>query len=192
MSDSVWPHRWQPTRLLRPWESPGKNTGVGCHFLLQCKKVKSESEITQSCPTLSNPMDCSPPGSSIHGIFPGKSTGVGCHCLLWLYLLDLLFSVLSAKHISNLFKSFHPAQQCDCLEVEVTLRSFNDRFAHMFLSSLWHSYTHGSGCYHPSFPSSFTHVPWSLKKQSLPTTFCLAFLSSLGWTVSGKTPKFWP
>ena len=69
MSDSVWPHRWQPTRLPCPWDSPGKNIGVGCHFLLQCMKVKSESEVAQSCPTLSDPMDCSPPGSSVHGIF---------------------------------------------------------------------------------------------------------------------------
>ena len=68
MSDSVQPHRWQPTRLPRPWDSPGKNIGVGCHFLLQCMKVKSESEVAQSCLTLSHPMDCSPPGSSIHGI----------------------------------------------------------------------------------------------------------------------------
>src|SRR5574339_493031 len=68
MSDSVRPHRWQPTRLLHPWDSPGKNTGVGCHFLLQCMKVKSESEVIQSCPTLSDHMDCSLPGSSIHGI----------------------------------------------------------------------------------------------------------------------------
>ena len=68
MSDSVWPHRQQPTRLPRPWDSPGKSTGVGCHFLLQCKKVKSESEVAQSCLTLSDPMDCSLPGSSIHGI----------------------------------------------------------------------------------------------------------------------------
>ena len=67
MFDSVQPHRRQPTRLPRPWDSPGKNTGVGCHFLLQCMKVKSESEVAQSCPTLSNPMDCSLPGSSIHG-----------------------------------------------------------------------------------------------------------------------------
>ena len=67
MSDSVRPHRWQPTRLPHPCDSPGKNTGAGCHFLLQCMKVKSESEVTQSCPTLSDPMDCSPPGSSIHG-----------------------------------------------------------------------------------------------------------------------------
>ena len=63
------PHRQQPTRLPRPRDSPGKNTGVGCHFLLQCMKVKSESELAQSCPTLSDPMDCSPPGSSVHGIF---------------------------------------------------------------------------------------------------------------------------
>ena len=69
VSNSVQPHRRQPTRLLRPWDSPGTNTRVGCHFLLQCTKVKSESEVAQLCPTLSNPMDCSLPGSSIHGIF---------------------------------------------------------------------------------------------------------------------------
>ena len=62
-------HRWQPTRLLCPWDSPGKNTGVGCHFLLQCMKVKSEIEVTQSCPTLRDPMDCSLPGFSINFVF---------------------------------------------------------------------------------------------------------------------------
>ena len=72
MSDSVRPHRSQPTRLRRPWDSPGKNTGVGCHFLLQCMKVKNESEVIQLCPTLSNPMDCSSPGSSVHGIFQAR------------------------------------------------------------------------------------------------------------------------
>ena len=72
MSDSVRPHRRQPTRLLCPWDSPGKNTGVDCHFLLQCIKVKSESEVAQSCPTLSDPMDCSLPGSSVHGIFQAR------------------------------------------------------------------------------------------------------------------------
>ena len=72
MSDSVQPHRWQPTKLPHPWDSPGKNTGVGCHFLLQCMKVKSESEVAQSCPTLSDPMDCSLPGSSTHGIFQAR------------------------------------------------------------------------------------------------------------------------
>ena len=72
MSDSVRPHRRQPTRLPCPWDSPGKNTGVGCHFLLQCMKVKSESEVAQVCPTLRDPMDCSLPGSSIHGIFQAR------------------------------------------------------------------------------------------------------------------------
>ena len=72
MSDSVRPHRRQPTRLQRPWDSPGKNTGVGCHFLLQCRKVKSESEVTQSCPSLSDAMDCSPPGPAVHGIFQAR------------------------------------------------------------------------------------------------------------------------
>ena len=56
----------------RPWDSPGKNTGVGCHFLLQCMKVKSESEVAQLCPTLRDPMDCSLPGSSVHGIFQAR------------------------------------------------------------------------------------------------------------------------
>ena len=60
-------HRRQPTRLPHPWDSPGKNTGVGCHFLLQCMKVKSESEVAQLCPTLRDPMDCSLPDSSVHG-----------------------------------------------------------------------------------------------------------------------------
>ena len=69
---NVRPHRRQPTRLPRPWDSPGKNTGVGCHFLLQCMKVRSESEVPQSCSTLSDPMDCSPPGSSILGIFQAR------------------------------------------------------------------------------------------------------------------------
>ena len=72
MSDSVRPHRRQPTRLCRPWDSPGENTKVDCHFLLQCMKVKSESEVVQSCPTLCDPMDCSLPGSSAHGIFPAR------------------------------------------------------------------------------------------------------------------------
>ena len=60
------------TAAHRPWDSPGKNTGVGCHFLLQCMKVTSESEVAQSCPTLRDPMDCSPPGSSAHGIFQAR------------------------------------------------------------------------------------------------------------------------
>ena len=88
VSDSMRPRRGQPTRLLCPWDSPGKNTGVGCHFLLQCMKVKSESEVTQSCPILSDPMDWNLPGSSIHGIFQASLlewgaiafSSYGCNC----------------------------------------------------------------------------------------------------------------
>ena len=72
VSDSVRPHRRQPTWLPLPWDSLGKNTGVGCHFLLQYMKVKSESEVAQSCPTPSDPRDCSLPGSSVHGIFQAR------------------------------------------------------------------------------------------------------------------------
>ena len=68
MSDSVRPHRRQPTRLPRSWDSPGKNTGVGCHFLLFSAAAKS----LQSCPTLSDPVDCSLPGPSVHGIFQAQ------------------------------------------------------------------------------------------------------------------------
>ena len=72
MSDSVRPHRWPPTRLLCPWDSSGKNIGVGCHFLIQCMKVKSKSEVAQSCPTLSDLMGYSLLGSSVHGIFQAR------------------------------------------------------------------------------------------------------------------------
>ena len=72
MSNSVRTHRRQPTRLYRPWDSPGKSAGVGCHCHLQCMKVKKESEVVQSCPTLSDPMDRSLPGSSVHGIFQAR------------------------------------------------------------------------------------------------------------------------
>ena len=72
MSDSSRPHGLQPTRLPHPWDSPGKNTRVGCHFLLRCMKVKSERKVAQLCLTLSNPMDYSLPGSSVHGIFQAR------------------------------------------------------------------------------------------------------------------------
>ena len=85
VSDSVRPHRQQPTRLPCPWDSPGKNTGVGCHFLLQCMKVKSESKVTQSCPTLQDPTDCSLPGSSVHGIIQATvlEWGAIAFCTIW-------------------------------------------------------------------------------------------------------------
>ena len=126
MSDSVQPHRRQSIRLPRPWDSPGKNTGVGCHFLLQCMKVKSESEVAQSCLTLSDPMNCSPPGSSVHGIFQARVLEWGAiafsillHRFLYLIILflsqcnilpkfifvlspqNIIFSVVSFKWIHS-------------------------------------------------------------------------------------------
>ena len=107
----MWPHRRQPTRLPRPWDSPGKNTGVGCHFLLQCMKVKSESEVVQLCPTLHDPMDCSLPGSSVHGIFQARVLEWGAiafsvrrhspACLLYLqgwHNLTYLVSIIDSKY----------------------------------------------------------------------------------------------
>ena len=92
MSDSVRPHRRQPTRLCRPWDSPGKNSGVGCHFFLQCRKGKSESEVAQSCPTLCDPMDCSLPGSSIHGVFQARvlEWGAIAFSAVWKHCLPIL------------------------------------------------------------------------------------------------------
>ena len=85
--------RWQPTSLPRPWDSLGKNTGVGCHSLLQCMKVKSQSEVVQSCPTLSDLMDCSLPGSSVHGIFQARvlewsAIAFSSHTLIMLKILQ--------------------------------------------------------------------------------------------------------
>ena len=82
VSDSVRPHRRQPTRLLCPWDSPGKNTGVGCHFLLQCLKVKSESEVAHLCLTLCDPTDRSPPGCSVHGILQARILEWGAIALI--------------------------------------------------------------------------------------------------------------
>ena len=111
MSDSVESHSWQPTRLLRPWDSPSKNTGVGCHFLLQCMKVKSECEVAQSCPTLRNPMDCSLPDSSIHGIFQARAlewvatafslTMITTHLLSQVFIMSHLFFLICHLIILN-------------------------------------------------------------------------------------------
>ena len=91
-----------PTRLLCPWESSGKNIGVGCHFLLQCMKVKSESEVAQSCPTPSDPMDCSQPGSSIHGIFQARVLEWGAIAFSGLWPLSIINMVfLSLSHVSS-------------------------------------------------------------------------------------------
>ena len=136
MSDSVQPHRRKPTRLPYPWDSPGKNTGVGCHFLLQCMKMKSESEDAQSCPTLSDPMDCSLPGSSIHGIFQAR-------VLVW---VAIAFSatntnnLLSAKCCAGLSSTpfcsrdgYTQSRQIEALGVMSPVRSKNQ--VHQGLSS---------------------------------------------------------
>ena len=116
------PHRRQPTRLCCLWNSPGKNTGVGCHCLLQSVKVKSEIEIAQSCSTFHDPMDCSPPGSSIHGIFqarvlewvplpslhPYMTTGKTIALTRWTFIgkvMSLLFNTLPGLVIAFLPRS---------------------------------------------------------------------------------------
>ena len=98
MSNSVRPHRRQPTRLSHPWHYPGKNTGVGCHFLLQCMKVKSEREVAQSCPTLSDPMDCSLPGSSLHGIFQARALEWGAIAFSEVVCYDFIFAKHTHQH----------------------------------------------------------------------------------------------
>ena len=113
VSDSVRPHRRQPTRLPRPWDSPGKNTGVGCHFLLQCMKMKSESEVAQSCLTLSDPMDCSLPGSSIHGIFQATVLEWGANRTS----ISQFSSVQSLSHV-RLFASSQTAARQAPLSLE--------------------------------------------------------------------------
>jgi len=103
VSDSVWPQRRQPTRLSRPWDSPGKNTGVGCHLFLQCMKVKSLSEVAQSCPTFCDPMDCSLPGSSVHGIFQAGVLEWGAIAFFLIYsiaqILYFLFVISMIERI---------------------------------------------------------------------------------------------
>ena len=96
---TLQPHRRPPTRLPRPWDSPGKNTGVGCHCLLQCMKVKSESEVTQLCPTVSDLMHCSLPGSSIHGIFQARVLEWGAIAFSELNLRDAAKAILIGKFV---------------------------------------------------------------------------------------------
>ena len=97
----------QLTKLLRPWDFPGKSTGVGCHFLLQCMKVKSESEVSQSHPPFSNPMDCMQPTRLLcPWDFPGKSTGVGCHCLLRVITMGIWYQLPCQHRGTNFCTAF--------------------------------------------------------------------------------------
>ena len=124
MSDSVRPHRRRPTRLPHPWNSPGKNTGLGCHFLLQCMKGKSESEVAQSCPTLRDPMVCSLPGSFVHGIFQARVLEWGAIAFsndwdtLCKYKLKRKSSALSSSHCWNAKKDGHLASFFQSLSLD--------------------------------------------------------------------------
>ena len=136
LSDSVWPRRWQPTRLHRPWDSPDKNTGVGCHFLLQCMKVKSESEVAQLCPTLCNPMHCSLPGSCTYGILQSRvlewvATALVCY-KIWhsinlsgsktKYTSGMKVAVISQSVMSDVIKRIHFCKQNFCVFKEYSMR----------------------------------------------------------------------
>ena len=132
MSDFAQPQRQQHTRLPRPWDSPGKNTGVGCHFLLQCMKVKSESEVAQFCPTLSDPMDCSLPGSFVHGIFQTR-------VLEWVAIafsdrfraIPIKLPIIFFTELQNCTKVF-----TICMEICISLQSFLCQHFQFFPSSL--------------------------------------------------------
>ena len=102
MSDFAKPHRQQPTRHPRPWDSSGRNTGVGCHFFLQCMKVKSESEVAQSCPTLSDPMDRSLLGSSVHGIFQERVLEWGAIAFFIRHYKTRYYKTPRGKHRQNI------------------------------------------------------------------------------------------
>ena len=132
MSDSVRPHRRQPTRLPRPWDSPGKNTGGGCHFLLQCMKGKSESEVAQSCPTPRDPMDCSLPGSSVHGIFQARvlewgaiafsvSYAIPCFILYWVTHLKSHFAIQLCRQDKIFYYHFIDAEMLQWCLMKVKL-----------------------------------------------------------------------
>ena len=155
----MWPHRQQPTRRPCPGDSPGKNTGVGCHFLPQCMKVKSESEVAQSCPTVRDPMDCSLPGSPIHGIFQARVLGVGCHCLLhinrWLW-----HNTFNGRN--RLLMVYSEKQ--DNKETHVSKSSMVPFLPWKNARSFWNSTTILKGAEEMKIPRI-----WSLPERSLPT-----------------------
>ena len=139
MSDSVQPHRWQPTRLPHLWDSPGKNIGVDCHFLLQCMKEKSESEVALSCPILSHPMDCRLPGSSVHGIFQARVLEWGA--IAFSNRINILAIVNNAAMILGVQISFqicvfvNPVYFCRISNKVLTLISEFSNLSNLFFSS---------------------------------------------------------
>ena len=166
MSYSVRPHRQQPTRLLRPWDSPGKNTGVGCHFLLQCMKAKSESEVAQLCPTPSDPKDWSPPGSSVLGIFQARVLEWGCHCLLHQY---------SFYSLTNSFTEWLGASMCQALCWALSNLVFNGRLPR------WHRGKDlACQCRRWGLDPTVWKIPWRRKWQPTP----VLLTGKISWTNS--------
>ena len=115
-------------QALCPWDSPGKNTGVGCHFLLQCMKVKSESEVAQLCPTPSDPMDCSLPGPSVHGIFQARvlewgaiAFSVGTCIYIYIYFFFLFQILFHSMLLQNIEYSPLGSTVGSCLSVLYTV-----------------------------------------------------------------------
>ena len=173
VSDSVRPHRRQPTRLRRPWDSPGKNTGVGCHFLLQCMKVKSESEVTQSCLTLSDPMDYNLPGSSVHGFSRQEyCSGVPLPSPKRLYYYSsiiIFFWVCNSKEsdtVNNCLSSAHFNFLGHSSKIKIWKTTFDD------ITVLWHTYTIGIMTLWPIFIHQLygqvnTHWLWFLKNHAV-------------------------
>ena len=158
MSDSVRPHRRQPTRLPHPWDSPGKNTGVGCHFLLQCMKTKSESEVARSCPTLSDPMDFSPTGSPIHGIFQARVLEWGAIAFSVFMNRKLLFSFSLLQMVGS-FLPFLFQHQCHLLSVLIFPWPSNLKQVVLPLCSLHKTW---------KTQNSFTSFPLELRERPPP------------------------
>ena len=137
MSDSLRHHRRQSTRLPFPWDSPGKNTGVGFHFLLRCMKVKSESEVAQLYPTSSDPMDCSPPGSSVHRIFQARILEWGAIVFsMWSLCFSLkkqkvtsiwvlYWGINLTKEVKNLYAENHKTIKINCMLNKLTVLAMN-------------------------------------------------------------------
>ena len=171
MSDSVWPHRRQPTRLPRPWDSPGKNTGVGCHFLLQCMKVKSESEVAQSCLTLSDPMDCSLRGTSVHGIFQARVLEWGAIAFSLVDLLPSKTNINGEKH-----------KNTTILKSEVALgkyckwRNIYSKIYYILTRTVRICGTWAMTCSPPSSPKSMRQVPLWIGVPGTHRSMCPWFL----------------
>ena len=175
MSDSVRPHRRQLTRLPRPRDSPGKNTGVGCHFLLQCMKAKSESEVAQSYLTFSNPMNCSLPGSSIHGIFQARVLEWGAIAFS-MDVLHLLYPFICCGHLG----CFHVLAIVNSTTMNIGVYVF---FSIMVF--LEHKPSSGVPGSCGRFIASFLRILLQLLSKSIQPTF-----SSRNFVVSDFTFRF--